>query len=352
MTRKLWPLRIVLAVAASLCAGCGTLAPAPRLTGPQSRMRPFSQLVVFGDSLSDTGNVKLEFGVVPQWPYAGGRFSNGEVWVEHLAQHFGLSAEPSYIGGTNFAHGQAGTAGGLSELGPLPVSPNITGQVQLYAGYPDGSELFVVWGGANDLFDIVSGGADIPPDEAARNVATVVHRLYDRGARAFVVPNIPDLGATPRYRSRHRQQQATALTLAFNAALRAALDELESLPGIMLYRVDIYAEFQSLLAAPPPGVINTTDRAYSGDFYGLPDGGQVVSNPDGYLFWDFVHPTRTGHRLIAETAIETIERTLESIPPNSNAHPDAPAFIPPQLAFWFYYWSNFAAGLRDAPSSP
>src|SRR5262245_65385566 len=43
----------------------------------------------------------------PLPPYFDGRFTNGPVWVEHLASHFGLSVFPSYIGGTNFAHGRS-----------------------------------------------------------------------------------------------------------------------------------------------------------------------------------------------------------------------------------------------------
>ena len=47
---------------------------------------PFSEIVVFGDSLSDTGNLNLASGgVFAGPPYFSGRFSNGPVWVEVLA---------------------------------------------------------------------------------------------------------------------------------------------------------------------------------------------------------------------------------------------------------------------------
>jgi hypothetical protein len=52
----------------------------------------FSKVVVFGDSLNDSGNM-LQFtnGVFPAPPdYASGRESNGPVWVEYLAQRLGL----------------------------------------------------------------------------------------------------------------------------------------------------------------------------------------------------------------------------------------------------------------------
>ena len=46
----------------------------------------YSSLVVFGDSLSDTGNVYAATGgVIPGAPYASGRFSNGPIWLDTFA---------------------------------------------------------------------------------------------------------------------------------------------------------------------------------------------------------------------------------------------------------------------------
>ena len=45
----------------------------------------YSQLVAFGDSLSDTGNVFAVTGT-PVPPYYDGNYSNGPVWVDRLAQ--------------------------------------------------------------------------------------------------------------------------------------------------------------------------------------------------------------------------------------------------------------------------
>jgi len=59
---------------------------------PASAQR-YSQLVVFGDSLSDTGNLfALSGGLFPPpSDYYRGRYSNGILWVEHLAPKLGLS---------------------------------------------------------------------------------------------------------------------------------------------------------------------------------------------------------------------------------------------------------------------
>ena len=53
------------------------------LGGASAYGQPFSELIVFGDSLSDTGNVlDLTFFVPFSPPNLDGRFSNGHVWIE------------------------------------------------------------------------------------------------------------------------------------------------------------------------------------------------------------------------------------------------------------------------------
>src|SRR5690242_10118208 len=71
---------------------------------------PYPAMYVFGDSLSDTGNVSLATtGLVPVGPpYADRSFSNGPVWAQDVAQSIGLPPlQPSLAGGTDFAYGGA-----------------------------------------------------------------------------------------------------------------------------------------------------------------------------------------------------------------------------------------------------
>ncbi len=77
----------------------------------------FEHLVVFGDSLSDTGNA--------------GRFSNGPVWVEHLADRLGLKLSPSQRGGSNFAVGGA-------RLDPRSGLHSLRAQVDAFLKRPSG----------------------------------------------------------------------------------------------------------------------------------------------------------------------------------------------------------------------
>ena len=86
-----------------------------------------ADLVVFGDSLSDVGNTAdATFGAIPSSSdgYFQGRFTNGNVWVEHLAGYLGESVPTSSRnGGKNFAHG------GAQVLDSGLLRPSLTEQV-------------------------------------------------------------------------------------------------------------------------------------------------------------------------------------------------------------------------------
>src|SRR5260370_28682311 len=75
--------RLAISLAFSCCLG-GQFA-------AQADPVPFSRIVVFGDSLSDTGNFyRLTRGLVPPAHYANARFSKRHRRVVDLATHLGL----------------------------------------------------------------------------------------------------------------------------------------------------------------------------------------------------------------------------------------------------------------------
>ncbi len=213
--------------------------------------QPFSRIIVFGDSLSDTGNVHLETLVIPQPPYACGRMSNGELWIEGFARHFGLCAIPSYLGGDNYAQIGAESGDGFFGQDGIPVAPNVLAQLDLYQERPDGTELFVVWAGANDVFDAATIDAAAVGGQIADNVAGAVQKLYERGGRSFLVLNLPDIGRTPSYRGSALESYATRACSIANAGVSARLNALAALPDISIYRLDVATLFDTLIADPP-----------------------------------------------------------------------------------------------------
>jgi hypothetical protein len=222
-----------------------------------------------------------------------------------LSQKLGLGTlTRSSAGGDNFAYGGAKTSGSdwvtgffLNDLGE---------QVDAYLDTrtADPEALYIVWAGANDLFD-GQQTMSIP----VGNITSDIERLYDFGARQFLVMNMPKLGATPDYNGTTATiADWNGRTNAFNTMLDVGLNLLEtSLAAISLQRFDIESLFDQVLAHPGEyGLTNITSSAAPGLEPGTYsyNSSNVVPNPDEYLFWDGVHPTRAMHAHLADAIYE------------------------------------------------
>lgn len=244
-----------------------------------------AEVDVFGDSLSDTGNVfAASGGTFPAPPYFNGRFSNGPLWVEDVAAAQGATLAPSLLGGTNYAVGGAKTGTGLTDL--------LT-QVDLYRNVrtANAANLYIVLAGGNDY---LSGTPNVAA--SVSNVRTAIERLYDAGARRFLVPNLPLLGNIPKNVGTAAQGPANFIAASHNAALKSAVANLRmNRTGIAITEVDTASLFEGVRQNPGAfGLTNVTGAALSGT--------TVTPGVDGYLFWDDIHPTRNGHRLLGAEA--------------------------------------------------
>jgi outer membrane lipase/esterase len=296
----------------------------------------FSTVVVFGDSLSDTGNVFHATSAVPGTapipispPYFRGRFANGPMWIEELANAVGLQIASSLDGGTNFAIGSAQTGTDANHLFQQDIGvtilslrsqvtayratlldPTLTDPTRMKQAPVDA--LYVVWGGANDLREAVRQGTQgaVPAQVAGAavgNIVDIIRTLQSFGAIYFLVPNLPDLGLTPQHVARGPavMQLATDLSRTFNSTLESALKQLESALPVHIARLDIAPHFQELIANPPRfGVTNVTEACFSGDPF---EPGTVCAQPEHYIFWDAIgHPTAAAHALIADFALAAL----------------------------------------------
>ena len=278
----------------------------------------FSGLYVFGDSLSDVGNVFLATGgTVPAPPYFNGRLSNGPNWVDDLAAKLGVGPIlPSLAGGTDFAFGSAVT--GTAVPAPPSAVPNVVQQVGQFSAATGGTApstgLYAVWIGANDIFnaldDLIAGTLTVPQAEAdlvtaAQTAAGALGTLASEGARTFLVPLIPDLGKTPDATDIPAiVPAATLLTQLYNSALVTAIQSETAGEGLNVSFLDTFSLINQAVANPAAfGLTDATDRCYIGSLTG---GGTVCSTPDTYLFWDGQHPTASAHALIAEAALQAV----------------------------------------------
>jgi phospholipase/lecithinase/hemolysin len=291
----------------------------------------FSQIVVFGDSLSDTGNVRQRTndtsGGVVDYPshtfnFSNGRFTNDNgcdpsgtiyagVWHEQLAQTFlGLPAATNSLGGgLNYAFGGGTTNDGTHEevavstpFGDVTITVDDMGKQMddyLATHLVDPSALYVVWGGGNDLRNDDSPGN---VTATAARATALAGRLANAGAQYIMVPNVPPLGDIPRYLT--DPDRVTSLNFA-SANYRQELNtDLDALLGSLapqgiaptIYRPDAWTNTIRIFSDPSRyGLIFTADAA---------QGNNV--NPDVVLFWDDVHPTTAGHYQIAKAAFNTI----------------------------------------------
>ncbi|MCI0460850.1 MAG: SGNH/GDSL hydrolase family protein [Gemmataceae bacterium] len=270
----------------------------------------FSDIIVFGESSSDTGNLfAATGGAVAGAPYYWGRFSDGPVWVEVLAEELGLPVPtPSLLGGTNYAWAGAETGGGLSSFFE---TPNVGQQIDFFLGAGGtlaSDDLLVVWGGAND---IIAWEAPSSPAQIVQNFSHHLTSLAAAGGQTFVVPNLPALGQAPLFRGTPDEVRIDTLAVQVNKLLDRELEGLEAALGITIVRLDVAGLADGMLHDPQEfGLTNVTDPACPGCGIGFPSpdaGDTMVPNPDDYLWWDFIHPTRGVHRTIGELAAEAVQ---------------------------------------------
>ncbi len=250
----------------------------------------FSEFVVFGDSLSDNGNLFAENGGTfpASPPYFEGRFSNGPVWAENLAPLLGLGGAFE-----DFAKGAATTQDVLDDQ----VTPFVTG------GGVDATGLYALWAGPDDFLELQGGGdPQVLIDEAVANISSSITALAGAGAQNILVGNMPNLGSTPLAISGGPLVivGATALATAFNTALDTELALLESNLGLELMLLDAFAFGEQQIAGSPGNGLTNVDTAF---LDATPLG---PLNPDEFLFFDDVHPTAEAHRRLADFALNVV----------------------------------------------
>jgi phospholipase/lecithinase/hemolysin len=225
--------RFILAVLTTLCLASPTLHAAG--------LPPIRQVVSFGDSLSDCG----AFGFKPTT-------APSLTWNERIAQHFHADLQPNRIvnqpgisaadvhdsspGGLCYAQGGARTATGVPGK---PDQPPVSGAVQLdrflseHGKFTD-DQLVTVYIGTNDVLINFLGlkaeldkgnmpaiaGTRTVIEQAARDVAGLVQRMLDHGAKQVAVLNLYDLGDSGFINA---SPILSGLADDFNATLRNAL---------------------------------------------------------------------------------------------------------------------------------
>ncbi|XP_048128990.1 GDSL esterase/lipase 7-like [Rhodamnia argentea] len=238
-------------------------------------------LYAFGDSLLDSGNNNLlpTLTKVNYLPYgdnfprgATGRFTNGRTVADVLAEFLGLPYPPPYLSfktsgvitGLNFASGACGI---LPETGSyLGKCLSLDDQVSFFESYAANDlprlfkssdefsgylakSIFTFWIGSNDYLSnylnptLYSTSKTYEPRPFAKLLVALLsqhlERLYDVGARKFVVNEIGPIGCIPSVAKQSNHDGIcdggpNLLVSYFNEMLQPMLDNMtSSLAGSM-----------------------------------------------------------------------------------------------------------------------
>lgn len=309
------------AIAAILAFGAG-----PAAAGP------FSADYVFGDSLSDRGNLAAFLGHhFPSPPFFHDSFTNGPTAVQVMAQRLGLNADPSLFvtkfapalgytpGGSNYAVAGA-TAGNSIPTNNNPtqgvtganLGAQITAFLGLTGGTVPGSALVTVFIGGNDVRTAAHQGSTAYITDGIAAELAGITKLLAAGAKTLLVVNVPDVGVIPEFTQNSPAGQAATATqdsIAYNASLASGVATIAAAnAGTNIKLFDLFSFNNAYIAnAASVGITNTTDACYTA-YDGVintpatfltinpacgkldPTTGQAA-NIGQFQYWDTIHPT-------------------------------------------------------------
>jgi outer membrane lipase/esterase len=260
-----------------------------------SSQAAFSSFYVFGDGLSCTAS-----GANSPYFY-GGRYSNGRVWLEVLAQRQGLS----YNAANNNSYYDHSSTDLLTEIVSFKAPQDVA------------NDLFVLWVCNADTFD----AAQVPDNsqqwtlaitQSQANHLAIITALYAKGVRTLIMPNAVDISKIPAFNA------GITLTnvehngcIAYNTALANTISQARLLcPGLTIYTPDFYTLLNNVLTnASYYGLTNAlSNRGFSIDAYSDPSIAKLTLNGQGtnYIFWDPQDPTAKLHEIMADTVQQIV----------------------------------------------
>jgi phospholipase/lecithinase/hemolysin len=259
-----------------------------------------SRLVVFGDSLSDNGNLFDLIGL-PQPPDWQGRFSNGPNYAEQLAKLLHTRLDDRAFG---FAEASDSSPPLLvnpatGSAFPINLPEQIAGYIADLHGHKaphDATALINI--GSNDYDAFFFFGLDpqtIQPFVAnvVGSIEQAVDALTQAGVEKIILFTLPDFGITPNAQA--EGPQVVALVHAVDLINNAALKQIAaSHPNVEL--VDVFQLTEAFAADPQSfgfnSDLNVTWRSV------LASGTHQFA-PNELAFFDGEHPTSAAHSVIA-----------------------------------------------------
>lgn len=292
----------------------------------------YSELVVFGDSLLDSGNYGADRRATNQLTDGSGQFA--KISPQFLAEFLGLDLLPAIEGGTNYAVGGYQTQDVLDSINGPGINTAVFGggispaYLDQRGNQTNPRALILINGGGNDLNAIFASVAPaaVPAaiSDRVANFNGSVTALHQAGASYIMVSNVPDLSLTPG-------PQAALAAGLYNAAAMASIsastDGYNTLlamtsSGTMaanMIPVDLDGTLKFIMANADAyglanGVINGLDQRYmcynggSGGCFEHPIHGLNGAAPDPrkLVFNDALHPTEITSEIVGDYLIDIV----------------------------------------------
>lgn len=271
----------------------------------------YERVYVFGDSLSDTGNLASVVPNFPSFPYYQGRISNGLVAVEVMAGRLGLPLETSlHMLGPASGNNYAVAAAKASSNNTFDLSSQVAWFLANHGGAAPDDTLYVMFIGGNDVRyarnkEEWTEAVQIV-EEAARNIANQIQVLAASGAKNWLVVNSPDIGSIPETRMIAEAMglvglpaRTTMLTILFNGALKKHLQQLKEDSDIEVEHFNLFKLFGRIIEKSDKlGFSNSTEACFSSEQGVFFPGCSYGYNFDQYIYFDEIHPTARVHELV------------------------------------------------------
>ncbi len=286
---------------------------------PVKAEQSFSNMFVFGDSMSDTGNLASVIGDFPP-VYYNNRLSNGPVTVEILGERLGLSTDASLHlisqnAGTNYAVASA-TAGGN---GDFDLNTQVNAFLAVHGSSAPEDALYVVFIGGNDVRsarDIESQqSVQAAMENAVDSIKKNINKLISSGAKFFVVMNSIDMGRIPEALLSISQlhysppsNRTTEITRLFNRLLEKSVNDIEDELDLEIAEFNSFKTLSRIIyRARSFGFSNTREPCFfysTLTFHPDCDSGR---NAGEFLFFDEKHTSARGNVLVGNALFKVVK---------------------------------------------
>lgn len=312
----------------------------------------YSDVYVFGDSLSDVGNLRaMDFAGGPaEGQTYGSRFSNGPVIAEYVASELlNNDIEPlkpslhltGHILGNNFA--VAGAKSLDDDGSPLTPDINLPTQINAYLqstnGIADSTALYFLSTGGNDIRnarEIITNGiysGTLPTDrieayqyifDSAASTKNNVEQLLRSGVKNIVILGAPNIADTPENHLITENMAATVddflkkwqvwalpftvknLSTTYNELVSRHISDLKNkYPASVIHHIDIIGIVNTVSDNPRAyGFTNISDACnYTLSTFPVSQPTEECLTTTEYLYFDELHPATSANAIVANEVL-------------------------------------------------